>query len=136
MSVSITANKVNAAMNLINSNALDGNTEEEKDFFTETGFAQSADDQLQANIASLIKIFLGMLGVIFVVLIMSAGYQWFMAGGDAKKIEEARDKITRAVVGLVIVISAYSITYFVFNQLDTLNSVGDPVNNGGGSPSP
>ncbi|MEI8360563.1 MAG: hypothetical protein WCG01_00285 [bacterium] len=65
----------------------------------------------------LVSVFLGILGVIFVILIISAGYKWMMAGGDAKKIEESKDTIWRAVIGLIITVSAYTIQSYVFGQL-------------------
>lgn len=111
-----------AGLGLVDRSVVDGEVSEE--FKNSSGFVDTSDNALQATVASLIKIFLGLLGVIFVVLIVAAGYQWFMAGGDAKKVEDAKDKITRAVIGLVIIISAYSITFFVFKQLDDLGSVG------------
>ncbi|MEI7452378.1 MAG: pilin [Candidatus Falkowbacteria bacterium] len=68
-------------------------------------------------VANLIKTALSLLGVIFVVLVILSGYQWMTAGGDEKVIETAKSRIKNAVIGLVIVLAAYSITNFVFNNL-------------------
>jgi len=68
-------------------------------------------------VGAVIKGFLALLGVIFVVLIVIAGFNWMTAGGDEEKINKAKSTLSAAVIGLLIVISAYAITYFVFKYL-------------------
>ena len=68
-------------------------------------------------VATVIKTFLGLLGVIFVVLIVIAGFKWMTAEGDEEKIKKATATISNAAIGLIIVIAAYAITYFVFKSL-------------------
>lgn len=70
-------------------------------------------------VAAFIKGFLGLLGVIFVILIVVAGFNWMTAGGDEEKIKKATQTISRAVIGLIIIVAAYAITYFVFANLPT-----------------
>lgn len=72
---------------------------------------------LSGIVAIVIKAFLGLLGIIFLVLIIYAGFEWMTAQGDEEKVTKAKDTLTRAIIGLVIIIAAYSITYFVFNAL-------------------
>jgi len=64
-----------------------------------------------------ISAFLGLLGIIFLVLIIYAGYNWMTAQGDEEKVTIAKNTLTRAVIGLIIIVAAYSITYFVFSSL-------------------
>ena len=68
-------------------------------------------------VAMAIKGFIALLGVIFVVLIILAGYKWMNAGGEEEKVREAKDTIRRAIIGLIIIIAAYAITEFVFTRL-------------------
>lgn len=68
-------------------------------------------------VATAIKGFLGLLGVIFIILIVLAGYNWMTAAGDEEKIKKATSTIRSAIIGLLIIIAAYSITYFVFQNL-------------------
>ncbi len=77
-------------------------------------------------VATVIQAVLGLLGLIFLVLIIMAGFKWMTAGGDEKKVEEATASLKSAVIGLVIVLSAYTITYFV---LKTLPFSGSQINN-------
>jgi hypothetical protein len=59
----------------------------------------------------------------FLTLIMG-GLNWITAGGDKTKLESARNQITNAVIGIIIVGSAYAITSLLANffgfSLDTL----------------
>jgi hypothetical protein len=82
-------------------------------------------DVTPSSIVSIvIKAFLSLLGIVFIVLIIHAGYNWMTAGGDEAKVTKAKDEITRAIIGLIIIITAYSITYFVFKALDSTVSGG------------
>lgn len=75
-------------------------------------------------IAVVIQAALSLLGIIFLIIIVFAGYRWMTAAGNEESIQKAQDSIKRAIIGLVIVLMAYAITYFVFNQL--------PFTGGGG----
>ncbi|MDP2737080.1 MAG: pilin [bacterium] len=77
-------------------------------------------------IQTVISAFLGLLGIIFLVLIIYAGYNWMTAQGEEEKVTKAKDTLTRAIIGLIIITSAYAITYFVFSSLP---------GGGGGTPS-
>lgn len=89
----------------------------------DTGLETAAPPSL-INISSipqaakiLINAALSLLGVLFIIMIILAGFKWMTAQGDAKKVEEAKENIKNAVIGLVVVLAAYSITYFVFQAL-------------------
>ena len=60
---------------------------------------------------------LALIGVIFLVLMLYAGYHWMTAQGDEKKVDTAKDTITRAIIGLIIVVGAYAIWAFIFSNL-------------------
>lgn len=90
---------------------------------TEAGYSESVT--VGTVVGTIIKAFLGLLGIIFVILMIIAGFNWMTAGGDEDKINKAKDTIRATVIGLIIVVAAYAITYFVFANLP---------NGGGGSP--
>lgn len=73
-------------------------------------------------IGNIINIVLGVLGIILVVLIVWAGVTWMTAGGDSKKVEEAKSRLINAVIGLAIVISAYALASFVVKNLNEATS--------------
>ncbi len=88
---------------------------EQQTVFTDTGLLEI--------IAMLINIFMGLLGMIAVILMIYAGYLWMTAGGNPEKVEKARMIIQRAVIGLIIIFSAWAIVTFVFYSLGV--AVGD-----------
>lgn len=74
-------------------------------------------NNVETVVAGIIKVFLGLLGIIFVILIILAGFNWMTAGGDEAKIEKAKKLMSRAIIGLIIIVAAYAITKFVFTNL-------------------
>lgn len=52
-------------------------------------------------------------GFLLFIYIVYGGFQWLIASGDPKKIESARNRITYAVVGFVLLIASYWITKIV-----------------------
>ena len=67
--------------------------------------------------ARIINYALGLVGTLFVVLIVYAGYLWMTAGGEEQQIEKAKSYLKNGVIGLVIVLAAVSITLFVTKYL-------------------
>ena len=70
--------------------------------------------------ANIISIVLSVVGVIFFILIIYSGVMWMTAGGNKEKVEKAKQRIIQAIIGLIIVISAYSITYFVARSVENV----------------
>ncbi len=68
-------------------------------------------------IATIIQAALGFLAAIFLVLMIIAGFQWMTASGNDAQVKKAVDTIKTAIIGLVIVLAAYAITYFIFKYL-------------------
>lgn len=53
------------------------------------------------------------IGVIAVVMIIIAGFTMVTSAGDADAIKKAKNTILYSVIGLIIVILAFTITHFV-----------------------
>lgn len=68
-------------------------------------------------IGGLIGVFLSLLGVIFLCLVIYGGVLWMTSGGKEEKIRKAKETLTQATIGLIIIVSAYGITAFVMNSL-------------------
>lgn len=77
--------------------------------------ASSTD--IRVIIARVIRAALALLGIVLVALILYAGFLWMTAGGNEENIANAKKTITNAVIGLVIILSAYAIVSFILNQL-------------------
>lgn len=68
-------------------------------------------------VATLISAVLGFLGVIFIILIIVAGFKWMTAGGNDENVKKAQTAIKNALIGLIIVLASYAITYTIFSRL-------------------
>lgn len=75
------------------------------------GFGPAEDPRIVA--ASVVKVLLGLVGSVFLILICMSGFWYITARGRSERVEKATDTVRRSVIGLVIIIMAYSITYFV-----------------------
>lgn len=72
-------------------------------------------DKPENIISSIIGGFLSFLGVIFVVLMIYGGYLWMTDRGNEDQVKKAKDLIASAIIGLLVIISAYAISYFVIS---------------------
>ena len=77
------------------------------------------DQDVRFTTARMISAVLGLLGIVTVVLIIYAGFKWMTAGGNDENVASAKKILIAAVIGLAIVLSAYSITRFVMTNLYT-----------------
>jgi hypothetical protein len=85
------------------------------------GFEEADGDSLTNTIGDLIAILLGFLGVIFLILIIYAGLLWMTAAGNEDKVKKAQGILMSSVIGLIILLSAYAISFFVISNIQ--NSV-------------
>lgn len=83
----------------------------------ETGFGTREPRSLPMTVGSIIQIIIGILGIFAVVLIIYAGFLWMSAAGNEQKVEKAKNILTQAVIGLVIILASYSIAGFVVKSL-------------------
>lgn len=65
----------------------------------------------------IIQVSLGLLGIVATVLIIYAGFRWMTAGGNEDSVKTARQILFSAVIGLVIILTAYAVTNFVLREL-------------------
>lgn len=72
---------------------------------------------IRVIVVRIINVALGLLGIITLGLILYAGFLIMTSGGQEDKIAEGKKVLTRAVVGLVIILSAFAIVQFVFKML-------------------
>ncbi|PIT87034.1 MAG: hypothetical protein COU31_05100 [Candidatus Magasanikbacteria bacterium CG10_big_fil_rev_8_21_14_0_10_40_10] len=70
-----------------------------------------------AAVANGIGVAMSFLGIIFFGLVMFAGFTWMTAAGASEQVEKAKKLLEGAVIGLVLVLSSYAITNFVFSRI-------------------
>jgi len=94
------------------------------------GGYDTSTGNIYSLIQTVISAFLSIIGVLLLIYMLYAGYNWMTAQGEEEKVEKAKDTLKRAIIGAIIIIAAYAISIFVMGRLEagTLTS--------GKSPSP
>jgi hypothetical protein len=64
-------------------------------------------------IGNLAQILIFLSGGLAVIFIMVGGVMWIISGGDPGRIKMGRDMINNAVLGLIIIIVAYTVVTFI-----------------------
>ncbi len=80
------------------------------DYLSTTGLGTR---DVRSIVGSVINVIMGFLGTIAVVIVLLGGFKWMTAGGNEDKVGEAKQLIMQGVIGLAIVLAAYSIATFV-----------------------
>lgn len=84
----------------------------------EAGYKEATVDTNPFSIISVvIQTALSLLGVIFLVLTIYGGFLWMTAAGDEGKVDSAKKIIKNSIIGLIIIVSAYAISFFVLDKL-------------------
>ena len=68
-------------------------------------------------VGNIIRVVLGLLGIVALVIVLMAGFQWMTSAGNSEKVEGAKKMLLSAVIGLAIILSAYAVTDFVLRNL-------------------
>jgi len=78
----------------------------------------SGDDV--ATIGSLASVFSNIMqaimavsGIVLFVMLVIGGFNFLFSSGDQKKLEKAKGTVTNAIVGLVVLVCAYLILFFI-----------------------
>jgi type IV secretion system pilin len=74
---------------------------------------------LPVLIGNLVRIAIGLLGIVFLVLTIYAGFLYLTARGEEEKVKHAKETLSRGVIGLLIISAAYAIATFVITALTT-----------------
>lgn len=84
------------------------------DYAKATGLANT---DIRMIVAKIIRVALGLVGIIMIGFIIYAGYMYMTAGGNEEKIETAKKILKNLVIGLAIILSALGIVQFVIQMI-------------------
>lgn len=78
--------------------------------------SQTGDTKNVATISCIEKLFenavwgiIALAGVGLFIMLIIGGYGFLFSGGDPKKLEKARGTLTNAIIGIVVIVTAYLI---------------------------
>ena len=80
-----------------------------------SGFGEAIDPRV--TLALMVRLFLGFVGSIFLILLALGSFWYITARGRTEQIEKATKTIRGAIIGLLIVVMSYAITYFVTREV-------------------
>jgi hypothetical protein len=83
----------------------------------EAGGIAGGETDIITIIGRIINIALGFVGIVLLVIILYAGYEWMTSGGDAAKVDSAKTRLRNAIIGLVIIMMSFAIVNFILNAL-------------------
>lgn len=102
----------------------------------EAGGIAGGETDLIVIIGRIINIALGFLGIVLLVIMLYAGYEWMTSGGDAAKVDSAKTRLRNAIIGLIIIMMSFALVNFILNALLSATGGGGGVGTTGvGTPS-
>lgn len=78
--------------------------------YASSGDANTSFGALITQVLNIVLV-IGTIAVLFFLIL--GAIEWITAGGDSGKIQKAREKMTQAIIGLVVMISIVAIMMFV-----------------------
>jgi hypothetical protein len=80
-----------------------------------TGDSPASLSDLEVLFQRVISIALGLGGIVLFVMLVVGGFKYLTSGGDPKAVESAQKTLTSAILGLVLLLSAYLILKLIGN---------------------
>jgi len=77
----------------------------------------SQEGTIQSKIGTGVGAILSLMGILFFLLALYAGFLWMTARGQAQQVEKAQGILIDAAIGLVIIGASWIITSFVFSAI-------------------
>lgn len=81
------------------------------------------DTTLSATVGKVIEAILALVGTIFFILTVYAGILWMTARGKDEQVEKATKIFQTSIIGLVVIVGAYSITHYVLKAVFSVSGI-------------
>ncbi|MFH1252813.1 MAG: Ig-like domain-containing protein [Candidatus Uhrbacteria bacterium] len=78
-------------------------------------------------VARIIRVLLGVLGIILVCWIIYCGWLYLTSHGEVEKIKKAGKIFSSSAIGLLLVFGSFSLTTFILNKLLEMAGIGNTV---------
>jgi hypothetical protein len=96
---------------------------------SQSDFADLRDLTFDNLISGLLSLALVLAAIVFFFMLVIGGIKWILSGGDKGQTESARNQITAALVGLVVVFASWAIAQLIgtFFGIDIFNLHVEPI---------
>lgn len=64
---------------------------------------------LEAMVANILNIIIGLAGVVLLLMLIGGGFGYITSGGDKEKAAKAKNTLTYAILGLLVILGAWLI---------------------------
>ncbi len=88
----------------------------------QSAFTNEEPEDIRVTVVRIINIVLSVVGVVFLILIVLAGFKYMTAAGNEDQVSTAVKQITQAVIGFVIIASAWGVSYFILLRISAAAS--------------
>ncbi|MCX7779209.1 MAG: pilin [Patescibacteria group bacterium] len=68
-------------------------------------------------VANVIKLILGLVGVLALIMFIYGGITWMTSGGNVEAVKRGKNTLVWAVLGLAVVFFAYSLVNFILTKV-------------------
>ncbi|MCX6744582.1 MAG: hypothetical protein NTX82_03595 [Candidatus Parcubacteria bacterium] len=82
-----------------------------------SGYIGMGTQDIRITIANIIRVAMGLLGIVAVLIILIGGFKYMTAMGNEESVKKAKQLIFSGIIGLVIVLCAYAIATFVITSI-------------------
>lgn len=72
---------------------------------------------------NVVRAVMGLTGIALFILLLVSGFSYMTAGGDQKKLEQAKATLTNAIIGLVVMLSAL----IILRLIGAFTGIGDTI---------
>ena len=87
------------------------------DTAAEAGLTTAGATDVYGTVSNVISAVLGLVGVIFFVMMIYAGFLWMTAQGSPEPVKKAKTMIVQAIIGMIVIFSAYFLTDLVLGAI-------------------
>lgn len=70
---------------------------------------------LNTTLGNAVLWIISLIGIVFILFTIYAGYLWMTAQGNEQKADRAKEILQQSIIGIIVVFGAYAIAYFVIN---------------------
>lgn len=76
---------------------------------------------LESLFTNVVQAVVALAGVALFIMLLVGGFNFLFSGGDQKKLEAAKGTVTNAIIGIVIIVSAF----LILKTITAFTGVGD-----------
>ena len=77
---------------------------------------------LATIVGNTINVILSFTGILFICLLVYAGFLYLTSAGEEKGVAKAKKLISSSIIGILIIVASYAITTYVFEALVDITS--------------